>query len=163
TLEVLRLVIGDPGTAAAAIEAGAATARAVHLARDLGLTPSSEKSPQWLAERAREVAAAAGLDAEVWDERRPRADRFGRIPATRPGDVIRHWGGRTVEVLNTDAEGRLVLADALAYAVARLAPDVLIDVATLTGAATLGLGRRHAPLYSTSTPLERALVRAADA
>jgi leucyl aminopeptidase len=80
--------------------------------------------------------------------------------ATRPGDVVRHWGGRTVEVLNTDAEGRLVLADALAYAVARLAPDVIIDIATLTGAITLGLGRRHAGLYTTSAPLEQALVDA---
>ena len=53
--------------------------------------------------------------------------------ALRPGDVIRHYGGRTTEVTNTDAEGRLVLADALAYAVDELDPDVLVDVATLTG------------------------------
>src|SRR5690606_8796257 len=55
----------------------------------------------------------------------------------RPGDVIRHFGGRTSEVFNTDAEGRLVLADALAYSADRLHPDVIVDVATLTGAATL--------------------------
>jgi leucyl aminopeptidase len=90
----------------------------------------------------------------------PLAENMPGAAATRPGDVIRHWGGRTVEVLNTDAEGRLVLADALAYAVARLAPDALIDIATLTGAVTLGLGRRHAGLYSTSAALERALVEA---
>ena len=53
--------------------------------------------------------------------------------ATRPGDVLRHYGGRTSEVTNTDAEGRLVLADAMAYAVDKLDPDVLVDVATLTG------------------------------
>jgi leucyl aminopeptidase len=80
--------------------------------------------------------------------------------ATRPGDVIRHYGGRTVEVLNTDAEGRLVLADALAYAVERLAPDVVVDIATLTGAITLALGRRHAGLYATSPDVERQLVAA---
>jgi len=80
--------------------------------------------------------------------------------AMRPGDVLRHYGGRYVEVLNTDAEGRLVLADALAYAVAHLAPEAIIDLATLTGAATLGLGRRHAALYATSPSLRDALIAA---
>jgi leucyl aminopeptidase len=60
-------------------------------------------------------------------------------------------------VLNTDAEGRLVLADALAHAVDALDPEVLIDLATLTGAATLGLGRRHAPLFATDDRLAAAL------
>ena len=68
--------------------------------------------------------------------------------AQRPGDVITHYGGKTVEVLNTDAEGRLVLADGLAYAVKNLKPDYLIDIATLTGSATLGLGKQYAALYS---------------
>jgi leucyl aminopeptidase len=62
--------------------------------------------------------------------------------ATRPNDVLTMLGGTTVEVLNTDAEGRLVLADALVAASAEL-PDLLIDVATLTGAATVALGTRH--------------------
>ena len=61
--------------------------------------------------------------------------------ALRPGDVIRHYGGRTSEVTNTDAEGRLVLADALAYAVAELKPAALVDVATLTGAMKVALGQ----------------------
>lgn len=68
--------------------------------------------------------------------------------AQRPGDVITHYGGKTVEVLDTDAEGRLVLADGLAYAVKHLKPDYLIDIATLTGSATLGLGKQYAALYS---------------
>ena len=68
--------------------------------------------------------------------------------AQRPGDVITHYGGKTVEVLNTDAEGRLVLADGLAYAVKHLNPDYLLDIATLTGAASLGLGKQYAALYS---------------
>ena len=68
--------------------------------------------------------------------------------AQRPGDVITHYGGKTVEVLNTDAEGRLVLADGLAYAVKHLDPDYLVDIATLTGAASLGLGKQYAALYS---------------
>lgn len=82
--------------------------------------------------------------------------------AYRPGDVVRHYGGRTSEILNTDAEGRLVLADALAYAVDALDPEVLVDVATLTGAATLGLGRRHAPLFATDDRLAAALQAAGD-
>jgi leucyl aminopeptidase len=59
--------------------------------------------------------------------------------ATRPGDVLRMYSGKTVEVLNTDAEGRLVLADALARA-SEEAPDAIVDVATLTGAMVLALG-----------------------
>ena len=68
--------------------------------------------------------------------------------AQRPSDVITHYGGTTVEVLNTDAEGRLVLADGLAYADKNLDPDYLIDIATLTGAATLGLGRQYGAMYT---------------
>jgi leucyl aminopeptidase len=82
--------------------------------------------------------------------------------AYRPGDVIRHYGGRTVEVLNTDAEGRLVLADALAYADANLDPDLVVDLATLTGAATLALTRRIGALFSTDERLASALLAAAD-
>lgn len=66
----------------------------------------------------------------------------------RPSDVIKHYGGTTVEVINTDAEGRLVLADGLAYADMELNPDYLIDIATLTGAATLGLSRYYGAMYS---------------
>jgi len=83
--------------------------------------------------------------------------------AQRPGDVIRHYGGRTVEVGNTDAEGRLVLADALAYAAARLAPDVVIDVATLTGAARIALGTRTAALFATEDALAQQLINAGQA
>jgi leucyl aminopeptidase len=83
--------------------------------------------------------------------------------ALRPGDVIRHFGGRTSEVLNTDAEGRLVLADALAYAAASLAPDVLVDIATLTGAARVALGEGIGALYATEDTLAAALLAAGQA
>jgi leucyl aminopeptidase len=82
--------------------------------------------------------------------------------AQRPGDVITHYGGKTVEVLNTDAEGRLVLADGLAYAVEQLAPDVLVDLATLTGAASLGLGRIHGALFCSSDALAAELLAASE-
>ncbi len=81
----------------------------------------------------------------------------------RPGDVVTVYGGTTVEIANTDAEGRMVLADALAYADAHLDPDVLVDVATLTGAASMGLGRRHAALYSEDDDLAADLVAAGEA
>ncbi len=81
----------------------------------------------------------------------------------RPGDVLRLADGTTVEVLNTDAEGRLVLADALTWARGSLDPDVLVDVATLTGAATLGLGRRHAALFTKDETLAADLLVAGEA
>ena len=80
----------------------------------------------------------------------------------RPSDVIKHYGGTTVEVINTDAEGRLVLADGLAYADAKLDPDYLIDIATLTGAATLGLGRTHAAMYTRDDRLAAQIYKAGE-
>lgn len=75
----------------------------------------------------------------------------------RPSDVIKQYGGTTVEVINTDAEGRLVLADGLAYADLKLEPDYLIDLATLTGSATLGLGRQYAAMYTRNKSLAKKL------
>ena len=75
----------------------------------------------------------------------------------RPSDVITQFGGTTVEVLDTDAEGRLVLADGLAYADLELSPDYLVDVATLTGSATLGLGRQYAAMYTRDDSLAATL------
>ena len=246
------LVDADPATEAAVARARS-TADAVRIARDLANTPSLEKSPEWLADRAVEIAGKT-LDVQVWDVDKLRRDGFGGVlavgrgsarpprlvrldyaprgahrhvvligkgitfdsgglslkpnegmatmktdmsggaavlgamtalnslrvnlkvtalvpiaenmpggDATRPGDVITHYGGRTSEVLNTDAEGRLVLADAIAYATTQLRPDVIVDIATLTGAATLALGKRHGALYATTDRLRQALAAAADA
>jgi len=82
--------------------------------------------------------------------------------AQRPSDVIKHYGGTTVEVINTDAEGRLVLADGLAYADLNLDPDYLVDIATLTGAATLGLGRQYAAMYTRDHALAAQLSKAGE-
>lgn len=90
----------------------------------------------------------------------PAAENMPSGTAQRPGDVIRQYDGTTVEVRNTDAEGRLVLADAMGYSAASLSPTVIVDVATLTGAATTALGRRDAPLYSTSDELAARLAAA---
>jgi len=91
----------------------------------------------------------------------PLAENMASGSAWRPGDVVTHYGGRTTEVLNTDAEGRVVLADALAYAVAELEPDYLIDLATLTGANAVALGKRTGALYSDNDDLAGALADAA--
>jgi leucyl aminopeptidase len=252
----LALVTERPAAGDDAVRRGVATASAGLLARDLANTPSSEKSPAWLAEQAATVAEQAGIGCRVRDEAELAAEGFGGIlgvssgsprpprlielsydppgraarrphvvlvgkgitfdtgglslkrgesmalmktdmsgggaviaamgalaelgvrvrvtglvaasdnfisgSAQRPGDVITHYGGTTVEVIDTDAEGRLVLADALAYAVGRLAPDLVVDIATLTGAASFGLGRRHAALYATDEELATTLLAAAE-
>ncbi|GAA2076036.1 leucyl aminopeptidase [Actinomadura alba] len=237
-----------------AVRRGSAVAGATVLARDLTNTPSTDKSPAWLAERAQEIAAESGLTVRIRDEEELRAEGFGGLiavgagsvrpprlielsyepedytdhvvlvgkgitfdtgglslkpndnmktmktdmaggavvmavmsalrslgagvrvtgliaaaenmpsgSAMRPGDVITHYGGTTSEVLNTDAEGRLVLADALAYADARLDPDVIVDIATLTGAAKVALGLRQGALFATDDELAAALVTAGQA
>ncbi|HEU4811524.1 MAG TPA: leucyl aminopeptidase [Nocardioides sp.] len=83
--------------------------------------------------------------------------------ALRPGDVIRHYGGRTTEVNNTDAEGRLVMADALAYAVDKVEPDVIVDIATLTGAIKVALGQRTGGFFANHEGLATAIAEAGQA
>ena len=261
-----RVDLAGAAAAAPALARAQTVATATHLARDLQNTPSLTKSPAWLAARAQEIAAAAGLAVEVLDEQeladqgyggvvavgrgssrpprlvrlrytpagapaRPRRgtphvvlvgkgvtfdsgglslkpnegmvamktdmsgaavviavasalrERDVQVPVTvlapmaenlpggaamRPGDVVTHWpgvgrGGRTTEVLNTDAEGRLLLADALASAVGELAPTHLVDVATLTGAMTLALGRRVGGFFASDDALAADLLAASEA
>lgn len=90
----------------------------------------------------------------------PLAENAVGAASYRPGDVLRTYSGTTVEIANTDAEGRLVLADGLSHADADLEPDILVDVATLTGAATLGLGKQHAALFTDDERLARGLEEA---
>nr|WP_239130292.1 leucyl aminopeptidase family protein [Actinoplanes nipponensis] len=90
----------------------------------------------------------------------PLAENAVSGSAYRPGDVITQYDGTTTESTNSDAEGRLVLADALAYAVAELRPDVVLDLATLTGANAVALGKRTAALYSYDDELAAALTAA---
>ena len=251
------VLLGPDGTRAeAAVAAARTVAQATWLARNLTATPSSTKTPAWLAQQASRRAKAAGLEVEVIGPRRLAAEGFGALLAVgggsansprlvrvtsapqqvtgarhvvvvgkgitfdtggislkpresmvtmktdmagaavalatvlgaaelgvpyrvsavlalaenhlggasyRPGDVVTTHGGRTVEVTNTDAEGRMVLADALDWAVTTLAPDVLVDVATLTGAAKVALGLGTGALFSDDDALAGALVAAGDA
>ncbi len=80
--------------------------------------------------------------------------------ATRPGDVVTSMSGQTVEIINTDAEGRLVLADVLTYAIKHFAPTKMINLATLTGAIIVSLGKEHAGLFSNNDELSAALMTA---
>jgi leucyl aminopeptidase len=90
----------------------------------------------------------------------PCAENHVSGSAYRPGDIVRHHGGRTTEVTNTDAEGRMVLADAMAYAVAEFKPDLLVDVATLTGAMKVSLGLRIGGLFANDDALAERLTEA---
>jgi leucyl aminopeptidase len=81
--------------------------------------------------------------------------------AYRPGDIIESMSGKTIEVLNTDAEGRITLADALTYA-SGMKPDAIVDLATLTGACVVALGDTHAGLFGNSETLNQRIMRAAE-
>ena len=101
-------------------------------------------------------------------ELKPKVNLIGLIPtcenmpsgtATRPGDVVTSMSGQTIEVLNTDAEGRLILCDALTYA-ERFKPAVVVDIATLTGACVVALGHIHSGLFSADEALAQSLLSA---
>ncbi|MFJ4470649.1 leucyl aminopeptidase [Streptomyces sp. NPDC089424] len=106
------------------------------------------------------TAARLGLDVNVtgW---LALAENMPSGSATRPGDVLRMYSGKTVEVLNTDAEGRLVLADAL-WAASQEKPDALVDVATLTGAMVLALGNRTFGVMANDDAFRSAVHEAAE-
>ena len=82
--------------------------------------------------------------------------------ALRPGDILKSYSGKTVEVLNTDAEGRLVLADALTYTEKKFKPKFIIDLATLTGAIIVALGSEYAGLFSNDERLSKQLIDAGE-
>ena len=109
------------------------------------------------------VAAIAelGLAAEIVAVV-PATENMPSGTATKPGDIITQHNGKTVEVINTDAEGRLILADALSYC-AELGAERLVDVATLTGATLVALGSTHAALISNDDDLAAEVLRAAEA
>ena len=110
------------------------------------------------------MAALAGRTAKV--------DAIGLVglvenmpsgAAQRPGDVVTSYSGQTIEVINTDAEGRLVLADVLWYAQQKFDPKFMIDLATLTGAIIVGLGHEYAGLFSNDDELSQKLTAAGQA
>ena len=82
--------------------------------------------------------------------------------AQRPGDIVKSYSGKTIEVLNTDAEGRLVLADALSYTEKKFKPKFIIDLATLTGAIIVCLGSEYAGLFSNNDNLSKQIINAGE-
>ena len=82
--------------------------------------------------------------------------------AQRPGDIVKSYSGKTVEILNTDAEGRLVLADALTYTEEKFKPKFIVDLATLTGAIIVSLGSEYAGLFSNDDNLSNQLIKAGE-
>jgi leucyl aminopeptidase len=130
------------------------------------------------------IKPAAGMEAMKWDmggagavagamlaiaSRKAKANVVGlcglveNMPsgsATRPGDVVTSMNGQTIEVINTDAEGRLVLADVMTYAQREFGPKRMVDLATLTGAMVISLGHEHAGIFSNNDALAGELVAA---
>ena len=87
----------------------------------------------------------------------PTTDNLSGSNAVKPGDIIRHYDGTTSEIINTDAEGRMILADALAYGIETYQPDCVVDIATLTGAVIMGLGHHFSGVMSNHDALVRHL------
>ena len=82
--------------------------------------------------------------------------------AQRPGDIVKSYSGKTIEILNTDAEGRLVLADALSFTEKKFKPEFMVDLATLTGAIIVSLGSEYAGLFSNNDKLSNQLINAGE-
>ncbi len=92
----------------------------------------------------------------------PAAENLPGPAALKPGDVIHLYGGKTVEVVNTDAEGRLILADALAFGIDKYKPVAVVDIATLTGAVVVALGHHRTGLFANDDTLAERLKKAGD-
>ncbi|MEN8232633.1 MAG: leucyl aminopeptidase [Thermodesulfobacteriota bacterium] len=116
-------------------------------------------------------AAVLGAMQAVGEEQPKGINVIGIVPTTenlpgpsalKPGDIITIYGGKTVEVINTDAEGRLILADALAYGIKQYKPDAVVDLATLTGAVVIGLGHHRTGLLSNDDGLSQKVMAAGD-
>lgn len=129
-----------------------------------GLNTKNTRDMTWMKKDMAGAAAVIGAFASMraLDVRQrvlgyvPLTDNMSGPDATRPGDVLRIRGGKTIEVLDTDCEGRLILADALAYA-GEQAPDLIVDVATLTGTVAIAIGRGTAALMGNDDALMAAV------
>ncbi len=131
------------------------------------------KSADGMEDMKCDMSGAAAVAATMLTiaELRPAINVVAAIPlvenmpsgeATRPGDIVRSYSGKTIEILNTDAEGRLILADAIAYTIQRFRPSLLIDLATLTGACVIALGEKIAAVFATDDDLSQAILQAGE-
>ena len=126
-----------------------------------------------IADMKSDMSGAAAVAATLITAARlkTKVNLIGAIPivenmpsgkATRPGDIIRSYAGKTIEIGNTDAEGRLILIDAIAYVLKRYKPQMLIDLATLTGACVVALGEKIAGVFSNDEHLAASIVSAGE-
>jgi len=133
----------------------------------------SLKPPATMDEMKFDMSGAASVFGtfKALAELQPKLNAVGIIPAvenmpggaaTKPGDIVTSMSGQTIEILNTDAEGRLILCDALTYAQKNYEPEALIDIATLTGACVIALGSHHSGLMSNSDNLANRLLAASE-
>ncbi|MGB5987588.1 MAG: M17 family metallopeptidase, partial [Desulfobacterales bacterium] len=118
-----------------------------------------------------DMAGSAAVAAAVITAARlkPKINIIGALPlaenmpsgqATRPSDIVSAYSGKTIEINNTDAEGRLILADAMAYVIKTHKPDLIIDMATLTGACVVALGQKMAGIFASDELLADQLIAA---
>ncbi|MBC2696041.1 MAG: leucyl aminopeptidase [Desulfobacteraceae bacterium] len=112
-------------------------------------------------------AAAVAATLIALAKLKPKTKVIGIIPvvenmpsgnASRPGDIVKSYSGKTVEILNTDAEGRLILIDAISYVIKQYKPQILIDIATLTGACVVALGEKIAGVFSSDDELAQSII-----
>jgi leucyl aminopeptidase len=112
-------------------------------------------------------AAAVAATLIALAKLKPKTKVIGIIPvvenmpsgnASRPGDIVKSYSGKTVEILNTDAEGRLILIDAISYVIKEYKPETLIDIATLTGACVVALGEKIAGVFSSDDELAQSII-----
>ena len=134
-----------------------------------GLSLKSQEGMETMKIDMAGAAAILGIFSVI-SELEPNATVIGLIPAVenmpsgkaiKPGDVVRAYNGKTIEVISTDAEGRVILADALAWAGETMKPDIMIDLATLTGACMIALGEDIAGLFATDGKLGESLKQSA--
>ena len=92
----------------------------------------------------------------------PSSENMPDASAVKPGDLVRAMNGTTIEVLNTDAEGRLILCDAICYVLDKIEPDTIVDLATLTGAVVVALGHEYSGMFASTDALRDALRTAGD-
>jgi leucyl aminopeptidase len=133
-----------------------------------GLSIKDSKNMHYMKSDMAGAAAALGT-VEACARLGLRVDVMAVVPATdnsvdalstKPGDVVTSYSGKTIEIIDTDAEGRLVLADALSYAAQQYKPDVMIDLATLTGSIVAAIGPQAAGLFTKNDDLAAALLSA---
>ncbi len=131
------------------------------------------KTGGYMADMKSDMSGAAAVAATLVTAARlkQKINLIGAIPivenmlsgrATRPGDIIKSYTGKTVEIGNTDAEGRLILVDAMAYAIKKYKPQITIDLATLTGACVVALGDNIAGVFSDDDELAGAITSAGE-